>query len=270
MAAESSPIIGKEYRIPKGYVMGGVLGIALFGFMGFVGARESLRNEDRSIPDPVGFAVAIGVAGSCFVLFYASLILAYFRHRLNVNPTTVRVTGFFSTRQARLANITHAVWKSPFDKSSSLILKENGIAVKITFTYFTDGERRELISFFREALAGCQQEGWERFASRNIPRQVDHNLALAQARRNLRFSAIAWSVAIPVMCAILAWEKLENIQPNPNWFQVGIFPLVMASVLHGAIWLEARRIRNAAKKHSGPSRQLGSGAPIHEQNESQA
>jgi len=230
---------GREYRLSRHALEVGVVAVALCSLMGILSITAALLNPDGSFPHPVAAALIFGVLWSCFVLLGVWLILLYFRHCLFVDLTTVRVTGCFVARQVRLANVTHAAWKS-FIKHGTLVLKEPSGTVKIGFSNYTFQERLELIHFFREALAGCEQEGWERFESRCMPPQVDYKGLRSQMHGHLRFAAIAWAAATPLMYAILIWVKLAGGLPNGNWFVVAILPLAIAGAMLGIMWLAAR------------------------------
>jgi hypothetical protein len=207
--------------------------------MGIVSVAAALLNSDGSFRQPVAGVVVFGAGWSCFVLLGVWLILAYSRHRLFVDPTMVRATGCFTTSQVYLANVTHVAWKS-FIKHGSLVLTESNSTVKIGFGNYTFQERLELIHFFREALAGREQEGWEKFESRCMPPQVDYKELRSQVHGQLRFAVIAFAAVIPLMYAILIWLKLADGLPNGNWFIVAIFPLAIAGAIVGMMWLAAR------------------------------
>ncbi len=146
---------GREYRLSKHSLEVGLVAVAIFGVMGIVSVTAAILNPDGSFRHPVAAAVAFGILWSCFVLLGVWLILIYARHRLFVDPTTVRVTGCFVSRQVSLAKVTHAAWKS-FNKHGTLVLKEPSRVVKIGFGNYTFQERLELIRFFRGGI------GWRR------------------------------------------------------------------------------------------------------------
>jgi len=233
------PMTGREYRLSKHTLELGVVAVSLCGLMGVLSVAAALMNADGSFRHPLAAAVTFGVLWSCFLLLGVCLILMYARHRLFVDPTTVRLTGCCVTRQVRLTNLTHVAWKS-FVKDGTLILREHSSIVKVGFGNYTFEERRELIHFFREALAGHNQEGWERFESRCIPPKVDYKEVRSQIHGHLRFAAIAWAAAIPCMYAILIWEKLAGGMPNRNWVVVAILPLATAGAMLGIMWQAAR------------------------------
>jgi hypothetical protein len=248
VTVEAFPMTGREYRLSRHALEVGVVAVALFGLMGVLSVTAALLNSDGSFRHPVAAAVTFGVLWSCFVLLGFWLILIYSRHRLFVDPTTVRVTGCFVTRKVCLANVTHVAWKS--FKHGTLVLKEPSSIVKIGFGNYTFQERLELIHFFREALAGREQEGWERFESRCMPPQVDYKELRSQMHGHLRFAAIAFAAAIPLMYAILIWLKFADGLPNGNWFVVAILPLAIAGAILGMMWLAARGdLERARSRH---------------------
>jgi hypothetical protein len=238
VTTKAAPMAGREYRLSKHALEVGLVTVSLFGVMGVVSVTAAILNPDGSFRHPVAAAVTFGILWSCFVLLGVWLILIFARHRLFVDPTTVRVTGCFVSRQISLAKVTHAAWKSTI-KHGTLVLKEPSSVVKIGFGNYTFQERLELIRFFRDALAG-RDEGWERFESRCMPPQVDYMEVRSQIHGLLRFAAIAWAAAIPFMFAILIWAKLAGGLPNGNWFVVAILPLAIPGVFLGMMWLAAR------------------------------
>jgi hypothetical protein len=236
---EAFSISGREYRLSRHALEIGLVAVVLFGVMGVASVTAALLNSDGSFRFPVAAAIIFGGFWSCMVLLGVWLILSYSRHRLFVDSTTVRVTGCFTTRQVRLANLTNATWKS-FIKHGTLVLKEHSSIVKIGFGNYTYEERLELIHFFREALAGREQDGWEQFESRCMPPQVDYKELRSQMQGHLRFAAIAFAAAIPLMYAILIWLKLADGLPNGNWVVVAILPLAISGAILGMMWLAAR------------------------------
>jgi hypothetical protein len=251
VTVEAFPMTGREYRLSKHALEVGVVAVALFGLMGGVSVAAALLNSDGSFRHPLAAAVTFGVGWSCFVLLGVWLILIYSRHRLFVDPKTVRVTGCFASRQVHLANLTHVAWKS-FIGHGTLALKDTSNIVKIGFGNYTFQERLELIRFFRKALAGREQDGWERFESRCMPPQVDYKELRSQMHGHLRFAAIAFAAATPLMYAILIWLKLNDGLPNGNWFVVAILPFAISGAILGMMWLAARGDLARARSRDDP------------------
>ena len=237
MLVEAFPITGRQYRLSRHFLEIGLAAVVLFALIGVESVTAALLNSDGSFRSPAAAAAIFGAFWSCMVLPGVWLILIQSRHRLFVDSTTVRVTGCFTTQQVRLANLTKATWKS---LGGSLVLKEHCNIVKIGFGNYTYEERRELIQFFREALAGREQDGWEQFESRCMPPQVDYKELRAQMQGHLRFAAIAFAAAVPLMYAILIWLKLNDGMPKVNWIVVAIFPLAISGAILCMIWIAAR------------------------------
>lgn len=236
---EAFPISGRQYRLSRHSLEIGLAAVVMFALMGVGSVTAALLNSDGSFRYPAAVAVIFGGFWSCLVLLGVWLILIQSRHGLFVDSTTVRVTGCFTTQQVRLANLTKTTWKS-FNKGGSLVLKEHCNIVKIGFGNYTYEERQELIQFFREALAGREQDGWEQFESRCMPPQVDYKELQAQMQGHLRFAAIAFAAAVPLMYAILIWLKLNDGLPKGNWIVVAIFPLAVSGAILCMIWIAAR------------------------------
>jgi hypothetical protein len=239
VTVQAFPKTGREYRLSTHVLEVGVVAVVLFGLMGIVSVTAALLNSDGSFRHPVAAAVIFGAGWSCLVLLGVWLILAYSRHRLFVDPTMVRTTGCFATRQVYFANVTHVAWKSVI-KHGSVVLTEPSSTAKIGFGNYTFQERLELIHCFREALAGRDHEGWEKFESRCMPPEVDYKDLRSQVYGHLRFAAIAFAAAIPLMYAILIWLKLADGLPNGNWFIVAILPVAIGGAFLGMMWLAAR------------------------------
>lgn len=237
MLVETFPISGRQYRHSRHSLEIGVATVVLFCLMGVGSVTAALLNSDGSFRYPTAAAVIFGSFWSCMVLVGVWLILIHSRHRLFVDSTTVHVTGCFTTQQVRLANLTKATWKS---FGGSLVIKEHCNIVKIGFGNYTYEEQRELIHFFREALAGREQDGWEQFESRCMPPQVDYKELRAQMQGHLRFAAIAFAAAVPFMNAILIWLKLNEGLPKGNWIVVAILPLAISGAVLCTMWIAAR------------------------------
>lgn len=262
MTSEAAPIAGREYRQSKILLEAGVLFILLFGLLGILCVTTALLNSDGSFRHPIAFAIVFGVICSCGILPGVWAVRFYAHHRLIVDPTSVSVTSCFATRQIYLTNVTHAVWKSLFT-GGALVLKAHDNEMKIRLGDYTYQERRELIEFFREALTGRDQDGWERFESRCMPPNVDYNELRKQMRGHLRFAVIAWAIAIPFMYAILIWTKLVDGLPNGNWFFVAVFPLIASGLMTGGMWITARADLARARTRPDPQgdQKAPSGAP---------
>jgi hypothetical protein len=217
----------------------GVGGALLFGLAGIISVAAVLSNADGSFRHPVAEAAVIGGLWSCMILLMCWLILAYYRHRLIANSGMVRVAGCFRTREARLAAVTRAVWKS-LVYGGSLALYEHESRLTIHFGNYTFQERADLIRLLRMALGDDVQEGWERFQSRWLPPQVDYKELRSKMHGHLRFAVIAWAIALPVMYAILIWGKLAGGDDHLSWLGVALLPLAIAGVFVGLMWLAAR------------------------------
>jgi hypothetical protein len=228
-----------EYRLPRCLLELGIVCAVLFGLMGIVSTAAALFNFDGSFPHPVAAAVVCGVFWSTMTLLSGYLILAYYRCRLTISSEAVRITGCFRTHEIKVASVTRALWQSLF-QGGSLVLFEGDRRVTIHFGSYTHQDRAELIQYFRTALAGCAQEGWEQFEATCLPAPVDYTKVRATMQRTWRFTLIAWGLAIPLMYAILIWTKLNDALPNGNWLVVALFPPVSAGLFIGLVWLAVR------------------------------
>jgi hypothetical protein len=54
---------------------------------------------------------------------------------------------------------------------------------------------------------------------------------------HLRFAAIAWGLALPLIYGILIWGELTGPSSNPSWLVVILSPLAMVALLIGMTWV---------------------------------
>lgn len=235
---EGIPAEGMEYRHSKYYLGEGIFGALIFGSVAIVLPVVALLNPGGSFHRPVAAAVTCGLICSFFAGVGCWIIVAYLRHRLFVTREFVRVTDCFRTREVRLASVTHAVWRL----GGVLVLHETNNSAKILFENYTYQEQVDLIQFFRTALAEDTQDGWKPFESRCIPVTVDYEKLKSKMHRTLRFSVIAFGVALPVMYALLIWMKLMSGAGGNwwgSWVVLALVPIGISGAFLGMMWWTA-------------------------------
>jgi hypothetical protein len=77
---------------------------------------------------------------------------------------------------------------------------------------------------------------------------------------HLRFAAIAWMIALPVMYLPLIWLKTAGILPDGNWLSIALFPLGCAVVMLGGMWV-CVAVTLAGARHRGKAEGEANGAP---------
>lgn len=233
------PTDGNEFRQLSSHLELGVAAAVIFGLMGIFSTLAALFNIDGSFGRPILAAVVFGLFFLCASLTGCWLALSYHRHRLVLSPDAVTVVDCFCTRSLRLVTLHRAKW-STFWKGGSLVLDGSEGRIKVHFANYTYQDRGKLINFFRRAVPEGLQDGWDPFQVSCQPPQVDFAELSSQIRGHLRFSLIAWMVAIPFMYAILIWSKKIGGLPNGNWFMVALLPPALAAVMVGFTWLACR------------------------------
>jgi len=239
VTAQGFPTTGREYRLSRHVLESGAVTVVVFGLIGIASVTAAILNFDDSFRHPLAAAVFFGAGWSCFVLLGVWQVLAYSHHRLYVDSKIVRTTGCFATSQVFFENVSHAAWKS-FTNHGRLVLKEPSSELKIDFGNYSFQERLKLIHFFREALAGRDQQDCEKFESRCMPPEIDYKDLRSQLSGHLRFAAITFVAAIPLMYGILIWLKLNDGLPNGNWLIVASRPVALGGALLSLMWLAAR------------------------------
>jgi hypothetical protein len=68
--------------------------------------------------------------------------------------------------------------------------------------------------------------------------QRDEEKLREEIRGHVRFAAITWIMAIPLMYAILLWMKMAG--EFGNWLLIALYPPVVVAPMFGGLWLAAR------------------------------
>jgi hypothetical protein len=225
-----------EYRMPAIALFLACTFAAASAFFGIIGVYGFLFPAP-SLKDPVGFLAFAGTVSACALVGSAWLAQAYLRHRLAITPEFVRLTNTFGAREVRLASVDRVVWKTAF-KSSSVILHEGDIRLKISFNNYEGHDLPEMIHLLHMAVAGRREEGWDEFEPRWSPQL--QKMTRAEARRMLRFVVIAWGIGVPIMYAALVCLKLSEERPRVSWILVAIGPPAIAGGFIAMIWMMVR------------------------------
>ncbi len=72
----------------------------------------------------------------------------------------------------------------------------------------------------------------------------------SELNRHLRFAAIAWGLALPLIYGILIWRKLTEPSSNRSWLGVILSPLAMVSLLIGMMWVLTIGVAERAQKRN--------------------
>jgi hypothetical protein len=202
MAPTEFPLHGKEYRLPKFYLVLGIVCSVFFAVAGIVSSVAAFLNLDGSFLYPVPTAIVFAAFWSGFTLLGVWLILAYSRERLFVTPRLVRSTGCFSIRELQLTEVVRAAWK-PILRGGGLVLY--GLTGKITihFGNFPATEQVELIDFFRASIPQDVQERWDRFEACCVPHSPSFHKR--QDRDRLR-SYILMPIFGLALIALSVWD----------------------------------------------------------------
>jgi hypothetical protein len=204
---------GKEYRPSPIYLWAGLCCPVFFVWM----AIGSLKHID-----PPGGALAIAGWYAFMTLLSVWVVVAYFRQRVYIAGKLVRTSGCLRSRQVNLSDVTRAVWQR-FPGTGGIKLYAGEVCCTVSFSYRGS---RELIMFFRNALAEQVQENWERFEAQWVPgrafrRRLERELAIARVFM-IGFGFLIIGVCILWPAGLPAWIRLTGIA-------VGAFYVVYCS-----------------------------------------
>lgn len=236
---ESSPADSVEYRLSRDQYECGLVGAIFFGLTGVFCVFAILTNIDGAMRHPVLGAVLSGSFCGIPALACGWLVLYYLRHRLIVSSHSVQLRTSWTERTLQPSTVLSARWSTLW-RGGSLMLEDDNGQMKIRFANYTYADRAALIDYFRKEIPTHLQEGWPQFEQRCKPPQLDFAAVSARTRRNLRFTAVAWSLALPPMYAILVYTKLVGNPPRLNWTMVVLIPPAIVLAMVGMGWFASR------------------------------
>ena len=202
MDAHDFPANGKVYRLPKHYLVLGIVCSIFFALMGIVSSVAALLNVDGSFRYPVPTAIVFGCFWSAFTLLGVWLILAYYRESLHVSEEIVRSRTCLRTCEVQLSEVVRATWKS-LSKGGGIVLCDLTGKVTIHFGNFTRAEQTELIEFFRKMLKQEVQESWGRFEAYCVPQSASY---LQRHERDRRRSYVVMPLLGVFLLALSIWD----------------------------------------------------------------
>ncbi len=231
--SEDSAADGKEYRLPKYFLVLGIACMVLFALIGTFSTVTAAVNVDGSFRYPVPTAIFLGCFCSGWTFLGVFLILASCRVRLFVSPQTVRTTGIFRTREVQLPQVGRAIWKSILYKpSGELVFHDPASKVLIHYGNFRKEDQVELIQFFREKLTEHVQEGWDRFALYCVPDIPSLHRRRERARRLSNVLMPVWGA---MLIAMSIWDPCGNGVRRWPYGAIGV-----AAIAWGGIGLYSR------------------------------
>lgn len=65
----------------------------------------------------------------------------------------------------------------------------------------------------------------------------DYKQLHSEIRGHLRFAAIAWGMALPLIYGIVIWSKTLDGSPDGNWLVVALAPIGIVAILLGMMWV---------------------------------
>lgn len=104
------------------------------------------------------------MAWSGFTLLGVWVILANLREQLILDVERITQHGVISTKSMAIHNVTHIRWRQA-PAGGSMVIHSPVNRLKVYLGNVTDSERKEIVTFFREAVDLELHEGWPEFES---------------------------------------------------------------------------------------------------------
>ncbi|QVL32439.1 hypothetical protein KIH39_00540 [Telmatocola sphagniphila] len=172
----------KAFRFGKQILTIGIGSLVCFGMLGSIGVLAVVLDLDDSIREPVLLAVVVGSICTFLSLIGLYLTISYYRQRLIISASSVRLVGCFQTREVNLLEVYRAIW----DTSGSITLLAQSRRLNIPLASYEG--RIQIIQFLRANLPVDIQVGWEKFEWRYVP----NGLSLWRRRRQLGRTHFVW------------------------------------------------------------------------------
>jgi len=195
------------YRMRSYYRNVGVVCTVAFAVMGGVSTLVAFFNVDGSFPNPWLAVWTLASFWSAFVLLGLWLLLAYSKYRLFVSPTSLRQVGVVREQYAELNLVDELRWRR-FPAGGSVRLAGPFGMMKIELSNFSSADRKQVISFLRDAVDSSRQPGWHAFTQQ----YEDTPARCERARRAAFVCGIAFLVlAVGFLIAWIAGLGVVNL-----------------------------------------------------------
>ncbi|MEX0937676.1 MAG: hypothetical protein WDZ59_07425 [Pirellulales bacterium] len=157
---QSLPDAAKPYRLGRRYLVVGIVCSVFFAAVDIGSVAVVCLGVDGIAR--LVLALFFGLFWSSWLLLSVWLVAAYFREKLFLQQNSIVQHGIFRTTTLGLAEVWRVRWR-PCRAGGTILAWTHWEKVAIPLINFTEEERAEIISYFRENFSEDVQEDWPQF-----------------------------------------------------------------------------------------------------------